>query len=71
MTREKLEKFEYEFWTVLDELVEDLEEDGIEVVWKCDEYISVVDEDEEDAEIQIILGHAGTTIWFESIRDRR
>lgn len=58
-----------QFWTRLDEMVEDIEEYGYTVLEADDECI-VVDNDTEDAEDETILflGHANNTIWIERIR---
>ena len=57
-----------EFWTRLDEMVEDIEEYGYAVLEANDEYIIVENDtcDEED-EVVLYLGHANTTIWIEKI----
>ncbi len=68
MTREKLEALEGRFWTDLDEAVAEIGDTGIEVYAWCDEYITVVDEEDEDEEILIYLGHAGNTMWIQDIR---
>lgn len=60
-----------EFWTRLDEMVEDIEALGFEVEESYDEYIVVVNPEDEDDEADVILylGHANTTIWVERIRE--
>lgn len=55
------------YWTRLDEMVEDIEEYGCEVLDSNDEYIVICDPD-EDNETVLYLGHANTTIWIERIR---
>ena len=54
------------FWTVLDEMVEELEGMGYEVEDYNDEYVSIV---EDDTEYLLYLGHANTTMWVETIRE--
>lgn len=63
------ENMTHDFWTDLDEMVEDIEEYGYKVLEVNGEYI-VVDNDSADEEEEIILylGHANRTIWIESIR---
>lgn len=56
-----------QFWTRLDEMVEDIEEYGCEVLGSNDEYIVICNPD-EDEETVLYLGHANTTIWIERIR---
>lgn len=64
-----LEKLGHDFWTRLEEMVEDIEEYGYEVLEANDEYIVVDnDADDEDEEIILYLGHANTTIWIERAR---
>lgn len=59
-----------EFWTQLNEMVEDIEDLGYEVEEANDEYIAVVAEDDDDEQTFILyLGHANTTIWVERIRE--
>ena len=55
-----------EFWTRLEEMVEDIEELGYTVDEANDEYMAVTDSD--DREYTLYLGHANTTIWVERIR---
>ena len=55
------------FWTVLEEMVEDLEELGLDVADYNDEYVVVVDEDNEEA--ILYLGHANKTIWIDRVRE--
>ena len=68
MTREKIEDMKNEFWTVLEELVEDLEDKEIEVLEANEEYVVVSDEEDEDEEILIYLARANRTIWIEWVR---
>ena len=68
MTREKIEDMKNEFWTVLEELVEDLEDKEIEVLEANEEYIVVSDEEDEDEEILIYLARANRTIWIEWVQ---
>lgn len=67
-TREKIEDMKNEFWTVLEELVEDLEDKEVEVLEANEEYIAVADDEDEDEEIMIYLARANRTIWIERIR---
>ena len=55
------------FWTELTEMVEDIEELGLEVADYNDEYIVAVDED--NMEYILYLGHANRTIWIENVRE--
>ena len=58
------------FWTRQDEMVEELEELGNEVVAVNYEYVSVIDlQDEDGAEYILYLGHANSTMWVESVRE--
>lgn len=56
-----------QFWTRQSEMIEGLEEKGFEVLEANDEYLIVQEEGDEE-EIQLFLGHAGNTIWVERIR---
>ena len=70
LTREFVEEFGGCFWTVLDEMVEEIESARfaeLEVVEANDEYIVVVCWDIEE-ELVIYLGHANKTMWIEAIR---
>ena len=64
-----LENLGRDFWTRLEEMVEDIQEYGYRVLEANDEYIVVEnDTDDEDEETILYLGHANTTIWIESAR---
>lgn len=58
-----------QFWTRLDEMIEDIEEYGYHVTAANDEYI-VVENDtyDEESEVILYLGHANDTIWIERVR---
>lgn len=64
---EKLEQLQGQFWTRLDELVEDIEDTGVEVVDSNREYIEVVYEDEETYVIR--LGGTERTIVIDKIEE--
>ena len=68
MTREKIENMMRNFWTRLEDLAAELEDNGIEVIDQCGEYTVVLDEENEDEEILIYTGNARNTIWIESVR---
>ena len=59
----------HEFWTRLEEMVEDIEEYGYRVLEANDEYV-VVENDTADDEDEVILylGHANSTIWIDRAR---
>lgn len=63
----RLKDLQGDFWTNLDELVEDIEDKlGYEVVFKSREYLSVIDPDaEDDAEYKLTLGGTERTIVVE------
>ena len=64
-----LENLGRDFWTRLEEMVEDIQEYGYRVLEANDEYIVVEnDTDDEDEETILYLGHANTTIWIERAR---
>lgn len=58
------------FWTDENEMIDELEEMGYEVLEVNSEYISMLaEEDDEDGkEFLAYLGHANSTIWVEKIR---
>ena len=55
-----------QFWTVLDEMLEDIRDCGLSVDEANDEY--VIANDYEDTEFQFFIGHANRTMWIESIK---
>lgn len=55
------------FWTDLNEMVEDIEEIGLTVEEANDEYIEVTDE-VADESYTLYLGHANSTIWIEKVK---
>ena len=57
---------ENEFWTRKDEMVEAINEKGYDVVEFNDEY-AVIENEEET--LELILGHANSTMWIEKIRE--
>ena len=58
-----------DFWTRLEEMVEDIQECGNRVLEANDEYIVIEnDTDDEDEETILYLGHANTTIWIERVQ---
>ena len=63
----RLKDLQGDFWTNLDELVEDIEDQlGYEVVFKSREYLSIIDPDaEDDAEYKLSLGGTERTIVVE------
>lgn len=63
----RLKDLQGDFWTNLDELVEDIEDKlGYEVVFKSREYLSIVDPDaEDDEEYKLTLGGTERTIVVE------
>lgn len=64
-----LENLGHDFWTRLEEMVEDIEEYGYEILEANDEYIVVKNNAyDENEEIILYLGHANTTIWIERAR---
>ena len=65
MMKHFVEQFGDCFWTVIDEMIEDIEEAGYEVLDANDEYL-VIDED-EDIEFLVYLGRANRTIWIGSV----
>ena len=63
------EYFLHEFWTNLEEMVDELNDyAGYPVLDYNDEYITVVNPQNEDEEIIFYLGHANNTIWIEKVR---
>lgn len=63
---------EGKFWTRKDEMVEELEDMGYEVIEIYDEYVAVTDlqdKDESEGEYILYLGHANTTMWIESVKE--
>lgn len=56
------------FWTEINEMIEELEEMGYEVLEANGEYISIAAE-EDDEEFVLYLGHANSTMWVEKIRE--
>ena len=66
--RERLaEEFGGCFWTRFDELIEDLEKSGYDVLESNREYIEVEDAREDDDGALIYLDSAGSTIWIRKI----
>ena len=64
-----LENLGRDFWTRLEEMVEDIQEYGYRVLEANDEYIVVENDTEDDDEETVLyLGHANTTIWIERVR---
>ena len=58
-----------EFWTRLEEMVEDIMEYGYHVLEANDEYVAVEnDTDDYESEVILYLGHANSTIWIERVR---
>lgn len=58
----------HQFWTRLDEMIEEIEELGYEVTYSNNEYISIVDPNvDKDQEYILYLGNTGSTIWVEDI----
>ena len=57
---ERLEELKGRFWTVRQELIEEIEEMGFEVEEENEEYIAVTDSEDEEYEIHLI--NAGHTI---------
>lgn len=57
------------FWTRKQELIEELEDMGLDTYAECDEYMTVVQEGEnsEDVYYMIYLGHANSTIWVKRV----
>jgi len=49
------------FWTRFDEMIEDLQEYGYQILEANDEYINVEDE------VLLYLGHANATIWIDRV----
>ena len=63
-----LENMGGQFWTRLDEMVEDIQEYGYTVLDANDEYVTVDnDTADDDEETVLYLGHANTTIWIEKV----
>ncbi len=56
-----------QFWTRLNEMVDDIVDMGLEVLEANDEYIVVADDDEE--ETVLYLGLANSTRWIERIKE--
>ena len=67
MMMETIERIKGDFWTVLEEMVEDLKQLGLTVDDYNDEYIVVADTDDNEA--ILYLGHANRTIWIERVRE--
>lgn len=63
--QEIMESMERNFWTELEELVEDLKDAGLEVTDFSEEYVAVASEDDEES--LLYLGHANRTIWIEKV----
>ena len=58
-----------DFWTRLNELVDDVEDMGYPVEDACEEYIVIRESEDEDSQPYILyLGHANSTMWVESIK---
>lgn len=59
------------FWTVREEMIEDLERWGYDVLLVNDEFvaIAVYDDECDQAEFLLYLGHANKTMWVEKIRE--
>jgi hypothetical protein len=59
------------FWTDENEMIKELEEMGYEVLEVNGEYVSISaeEDDEEDKEFVLYLGHANTTMWVEKIKE--
>ena len=66
MKNEIIERLGNEFWTELDEMLDDIRDLGLSVEEANDEY--VVASNEDDAVI-IYLGHANRTMWIEKVRE--
>lgn len=67
--KEKLENMGT-WWGRNEDLIEDLEEIGLEVLEHNDEYIVVAyEEDEEDVQLQIMLGGTTRTIVIGSVEE--
>lgn len=66
-----LETLENNFWTDKNEMIEELEKMGYEVMEANDEYISITakEDDDDDKEFVLYLGHANRTMWVEKIRE--
>ena len=61
---------EGKFWTRRNEMVEELEELDYEVTEINDEFVAVVDlQDDEEAEYVLYLGHAGRTMYVENVKE--
>ena len=59
-----------DFWTDLEEMVDDIKEAGYEVEDYNDEYIAIRESEDDDAQPYILyLGHANKTIWIDSIKE--
>lgn len=61
-----LESLSGNFWGSVEEMIEDMEEAGLEVVGNFGEYIAIVDED--DSEWLVYIGRTGSTVWMTSFR---
>lgn len=58
-----------QFWTRMDEMLDEIEEAGYPVEFMTEEYVVIRASDEDDAEEYILyLGHANTTMWIENIK---
>lgn len=66
---ERLEALKGEFWTVRQELIEELEEMEFDIVEENAEYISVTTEAEEDIEYVIHLAGTERTIVVDYIEE--
>ena len=65
-----MEEMGNQFWTRLDELVEDIREYGYRVTEANDEYVVVENDTADEAdETLLYLGHANSTIWIESAKN--
>jgi len=57
------------FWTRRNEMIEELESLDYAVVEVNNEYVSVVDcQDDEQGEYILYQGHANSTMWVESVK---
>lgn len=62
-----IEKVGRSFWTREDEMIEELEENGYEVTEVTGEYV-VIEDQEDEEEYILYLGHANSTMWVERVR---
>ena len=59
-----------QFWTDLEEMVEDIREYGYRVEEYNDEYVAVENDHDEHVETTVLyLGHANRTIWIDNVRN--